>query len=111
MARFHGKVGFGVSTETTPGVWTDVVTEYDYKGDIVQNRSVPRQGEKVNDDLSVSNSISIVADAQAREHYTAIKYVIWAGTRWTVSSVSVERPLLVLQLVEVYNGPTPAGAP
>lgn len=104
-------VGFGISTETKPGVWSDVMTEYPYFGDVVQNRRYLRQGEDLNKDLSVGNSISIVADAQAREHYFAIKYVTWAGVSWTVTDVAVEHPRLTLQLGEVYHGPFPAGTP
>jgi hypothetical protein len=111
MARFHGRVGFGISTETKPGVWSDVMVEHSFYGDVVQNRRILAQGEKLNKNLSVGNSISIVANAYAREHFFAIKYVEWAGVLWTVTDVAVEHPRLVLQLGEVYNGPTPAVAP
>ncbi|MCA1806977.1 MAG: hypothetical protein LC687_03870, partial [Actinobacteria bacterium] len=57
-------------------------------------------------DLSVGNSISIVADAYANEHFFAIRYIRWAGTLWTVQNVDVESPRLVLRLGGVYNGPT-----
>jgi len=108
MARFHGRVGFGESVETTPGVWSDEITEYTYYGDVVQNRRLLHQGAGVNPNLSVGNSISIVGDAYARERFFAIRYVEWAGQLWTVTDVSVEAPRLILNLGEVYNGPTPA---
>lgn len=111
MARYHGRVGFGISTETAPGVWSDVMTEYSYKGDVVQNRRILQEAEKLNKDLSVGHSISIVADAYAREHYFAIKYAEFAGQLWSVTSITVERPRITLQLGEVYNGPTPVAAP
>lgn len=111
MARYHGRVGYGISTETKPGVWTDVMVERSYSGDVVQNRMQLQQGENLNRDLSVGNSISIVADAYAREHFFAIKYAEWQGSLWTVTGVTEQRPRLLLQLGEVYNGPTPAGAP
>jgi hypothetical protein len=107
MARFHGKVGYGESVETTPGVYVDEITERDYYGDILRNSRQLRQGEQVNPDVTVGNSISIVADAYARGHFFAIRYVEWAGVRWTVQDVTVEHPRLVLRLGEVYNGPTP----
>lgn len=106
MARFHGRVGFGEDREVKPGVHADVIVEHIFYGDIVQNRRILRQGEDLNRDLSVSNSISIVADAYAREHFFAIRYVEWAGQLWTVTDVIVEAPRLSLQLGEVYNGPT-----
>lgn len=111
MAKYHGRVGFGISTETAPGVWTDVMLEYSYFGNILQNRRLLQQGENLNKNLTVGNSISIVGDAYSREHFFAIKYAEWAGRLWTVTDVIVERPRLTLQLGEVYNGPTPAGTP
>jgi hypothetical protein len=107
MARFHGKVGYGESTETSPGVWEDVITERLYYGDVVRNSRTLVDGEDLNQDISVGNSISIVADAYANGHIFAIRYVEWAGTLWTVPTVEVERPRLILRLGEVYNGPTP----
>lgn len=106
MARFYGRVGYGVQTETSPGVWEDVITERSYYGDVIRNTRQLREGENLNKDLSVQNSISIVADAYANDHFFAIRYVEWAGALWTVSDVEVQSPRLLLRLGEVYNGPT-----
>jgi hypothetical protein len=106
MARFFGRVGYGESQETTPGVWIDQIIEREYSGDVVRNARHISEGEHLNSDLTVRNSISIVADAYANDHFFAIKYVEWAGTLWTVSDVEVQRPRLILRLGEVYNGPT-----
>ena len=106
MAKFHGKVGYGTTVESSPGVFTDEIVEYDYFGDVIRNSRALTQGDQLNLNLSVGNSISIVADAYAREHFFAIRYVVWAGVLWTVSSVDVQSPRLILQLGEVYNGPT-----
>ena len=111
MARFFGRVGYGESVETAPGVWTDEITEHEYYGDVIRNSRQLREGENLNPDLSVQNSISIVADEFANDHFFAIRYVEWSGVLWTVSSVEVQSPRLLLGLGEVYNGPTPATAP
>ena len=108
MARFHGEVGYAINTEIRPGVWEDVITERSYFGDEVRNSLKLQEREKVNLDLSVQNSISILADAFANEHIFAIRYVIWVGKRWSVTDVTVSRPRLILRLGGVYNGPTPA---
>ena len=106
MARFYGKIGYGESEETAPGVWADAITEIHYYGDVIRNSRLLRQGEALNLDLSVGNQISIVADDHAYEHFHAIRYVEWAGSLWTVSAVEVQAPRLILTLGEVYNGPT-----
>lgn len=109
MARFFGAIGYGDSVETPPGsgTWVESITEYSYYGDIVRNASRVDEGQKVNSDISVSNSISIMADEYANEHFHAIRYVQWAGERWEVTSVEVQRPRLILMLGGVYDGPTP----
>jgi hypothetical protein len=108
MARFFGRIGYGETVETTPGVWVDQVVEYSYYGDVIRNSRELREGENLNRDLSVQNSITIVADEYANEHFFDIRYVEWMGSLWTISSVEVQRPRLLLRLGEVYNGPTPA---
>lgn len=105
MAKFYDVIGYGQSIETAPGVWADEITERRYYGNVVRNTRRLSEGQSVNDDLSVNNSISIIADPYAMEHFFAIRYVAWAGTLWKVSDVEVERPRLILRLGGVYNGP------
>ena len=111
MARFYGRIGYGESVEAAPGVWEDQIVEHSYYGDVIRNARNLREGENLNFDLSVQNSISIVADAYANDHFFAIRYVEWAGVLWTVTSVEVQSPRLLLRLGEVYNGPTATTAP
>ena len=105
MTRFSGKVGYGVTVETRPGVYEDTITEFPYFGDVVRNSMHFADGASVNNDLSVSNSISIVADAYANENFSVIRYVIWAGAYWSVVEIQVQLPRLMLRLGGVYNGP------
>lgn len=107
MAKFYGRVGYGKPVETKPGVWVDQITEKLYFGDVIRDTRKLVDGEALNDDLSVGNSISIVATAYAKEHFFAIRYVEWAGVLWTVPTVEVQGPRLILRLGGVYNGPTP----
>ena len=106
MAKFYGRVGYGESVESRPGIFEDVIVEHMYYGDVTRNSRSLSEGENLQKDLSLSNEIRIVADAYAFDHYFAIKYVEWSGVLWTVSSVEVQRPRLLLRLGEVYNGPT-----
>lgn len=108
MARYSGVVGYGIPTETAPGVWADVAHEYVYYGDVIREtlRQVP--GERLNDNVAVTNSISILPDDMAIQYFALIKYVEWAGVFWTVTSVEFRHPRLILNMGEVYNGPRPA---
>ena len=106
MAKFSGLVGYGHSVESPAGsgVFVDLITERKYFGDIVNNSRRLDASQKVNFDISVSNSISGVADAYADDNFFAIRYVIWNGGYWTVNTVQVQRPRLILELGGVYNG-------
>lgn len=106
--RFFGKVGYGHSVEGQNGIWEDQITERPLYGDVVRNTRRLSSGEYLNDDLTVSNSISVLADSYANENIFAIRYVEWAGVLWDVSDVEVQSPRLLLQLGGKYDGPTPA---
>lgn len=110
MAKFHDAVGYAESYEVRPGVWIDQMIEISYFGDVLRNTRRLSDGTGLNNDLSVGNTISILADPYALEHFFAIRYVKWAGALWTVTEVEVKRPRLLLKLGGVYNGPT-SGTP
>lgn len=113
MARYYGEVGYSEGTVETPpgsGVWVDSIVERSYFGDVVRNTRQLRPGDKINDDLEVNNSISIVADPYAMQNILAMRYIRWMGSLWVVTDVDVEAPRLLLRLGGVYNGPTPGTA-
>lgn len=109
MARFFGEIGYGESIEkpTDSGIWVDDIIEHSYYGDVIRNTRRLEDGEGLNPNISVGNSISVVADEYANEHFHAIRYIRWAGVCWTVTNVEVNAPRLILTLGEVYNGPYP----
>ena len=106
MARFYGAIGYGVTEETTPGVWTDRIEERSYTGDTIKNYRKTTSGESINDNIDVANSISILSDPFAIQHFHSIKYVKWMGAAWKVTGVEVQYPRLILTIGGVYNGET-----
>ena len=102
--RFHGIVGFVDTEKTAPGVQTQTkITERPYYGDVL--RWNPREevsNDQANDELTLSNQISILADHYANQHFIFIKYVIWMGVKWRVRDVNVNYPRLNLSLGGVY---------
>jgi|SoiMethySBSTD1v2_1073268.scaffolds.fasta_scaffold666209_1 hypothetical protein len=108
MTRFYGRVGYAAEpVESAPGVWKEGMVEYPYYGNVIRNaRRIQDNPDSTNPALTVNNSISIVADPYAREHFHDIRYISWAGALWTVTEVEVQFPRLLLRLGGVYNGPT-----
>ncbi len=104
MARYYGSVGYANDTEQSPGVVVEEITTREYYGDVLYNtRRLENSGE-INDDINVSNKISIVADPYALDNFWKIRYATFMGQKWKVKSVDVERPRLILTLGGLYNG-------
>ena len=107
MTRYAGIVGYAAPGELEDGIWEDgLLVERTYYGDVVRNSRRIQNGSSVLPELTISNSISIVADAYAMEHFYHMKYIYWQGVPWTITNVDVQRPRLILELGGVYHGPT-----
>jgi hypothetical protein len=107
MARFYGNVGFGIQTETSPGVWQDVITEHDYYGDILRISVNNQDRSTVNNNIVINNEISIISDDFAFANFANIRYVNWMGVNWIVTNITVQYPRLILTIGGVYNGEVP----
>lgn len=103
MAKFYGAVGYATSEKTSPGVYKTVITERDYFGDVIKNNRRLQSSEYVNDDITVSNQISIVADPYAIQNFHAIRYVEFMGAKWKVTTVDEQYPRLLLTLGGLYT--------
>lgn len=106
MAKYYGEVGYAVTIETRSGIWEEKLIERNYYGDVIRNTRRLENGESINDDVVLNNSISIVADPYAYQNILAIRYIKWMGTLWKVTNVEVQSPRLLLTIGGVYNGPT-----
>ena len=103
MAKFCGIIGYAVTKETEPGIWEEQIVEVEYFGDVIRNTRRINAPGKVNDDISISNQISIIADPFANNNFHAMKYVAFMGAKWKVSEVTVEYPRLILSIGGLYN--------
>lgn len=108
MAKYFGKIGFATLTEIKPGVWKEIITEREYYGDVIRNTRRLQNANQLNDDINISNEISIVADPFARENFHSMRWVEYMGAKWKVSSVDVQYPRLVLTVGGIYNGKNPS---
>ena len=104
MANFYGKIGYGVTSEIRPGVWDETITERPYYGDVNKLSRRLESSDKVIDDITISNEISILADPFAYENFHTMKYVEYMGAKWKINKVEVRFPRLTLVTGGVYNG-------
>ena len=104
MAKYFGEIGYSNTIETKPGVWEDDITPRKYYGDVLKSSTKWVNGISIEDNLTVSTRISILADAYAFEHFSKIKYCEYMGIKWKVVDVEPRRPRLILTLGGEYNG-------
>lgn len=104
--KFAGYVGFWLKdVETKPGLFENKLIEKFYTGDVTRayNKWADRD-DSTNQELSLNNQISILADLFAQENWPSILYVRWNGKPWEVKTVGVSFPRLTLEIGGVWNG-------
>lgn len=104
--RFAGKIGY-VMTVQDPNdddIWKTETVEKLVYGDVLRDTRNNEKSSYINDNFTISNQFSIVADDYAYHNLQYIKYVEYLGVKWRVTSVdALPRPRLVLSVNGVYN--------
>ena len=103
MGKWYGEIGYEETVQTTPGVWKEQITKRNYYGDVIRNTRRLQSANQLNDNVNVSNEISIVADPFAYQNFHSMRYVEFMGTKWKSTNVEVQYPRLILELGGVYN--------
>lgn len=100
--KWYGEIGFAETVETRPGIWEEQITKHNYYGNVIRNTR-RLQSANLNDNVNVSNEISILADPYAYQNFHSIRYLEFMGSKWKVTNIEVEYPRLTLSLGGVYN--------
>lgn len=101
--KWYGQIAYGNCVEVEPGIWEDDITEVNCFGELVRNYSQSyQQGTRINEDISVSNKISVLATPNLLESFHTIKYITFSGAKWKVSEVEVQYPRLIITLGSLY---------
>lgn len=106
--KFSGEIGFLLSSvETDQDVWEPQIVERHYTGDILRNYRKNQPSDQINTNLRLNNQISILSDLYLKKNWPSIGYIVWDGVAWSVNTVNVDYPRLILEIGEVYNGQRP----
>lgn len=105
MSRYYGKLGFVETVEESPGIFVEKNIEISYKGDLTRNmRRWQTSSDKISDNISLNNSLSIVADKYLLTHSPYLRYAEVSGSYWEISSIDLtDKPRCILELGGVYN--------
>ncbi len=103
MAKYYGKIGFLDTYQQSPGVWTEHIVEKPYYGELTRDTKRYQHSESTNDNIMISNVLSIIADPYANQNFQKIYYVTFMGAKWKVESAEVQFPRITLILGGLYN--------
>lgn len=104
MAKWFGKIGYAITSETKAGIWESTIVEKSYYGDLITDRRKRQNSGEINDNISLANMISIIADPFAIQNCSYMAYAEIMGIKWRISDIEVQYPRLILTVGGVYNG-------
>lgn len=103
MPKCSGVIGYALVGETQPGVWTEGITEKKYYGDIVRDNRKFDSGNEMNEDISITNKISVVSNSFMLENLSFMKYITFMKSKWKISSVDINTPRMIITIGGVYH--------
>lgn len=103
MGKWVGVIGYAIDNNDGHGIHVEEIIERHCVGDLLRNTRKLQSADKVNDDVAISNQISIIADPFAYANFCNIRYITYLGSKWKVSSVDVQYPRLILDIGGLYN--------
>ena len=104
MYKFHGMIGFAETDETKPGIWEETFVEKEYYGEVIKNTRRIQNGVGINDNIVISNQLSILTNEYLIKGLGRIRYVVWYGEKWKVDSVDPGYPRSTLTIGGLFNG-------
>lgn len=103
MSKYHGKIGFACTEETSPGIYTETIIEKEASGDLVQIVGKISSSDTINNGMRLSSSISVIAEPYIKHNLKYIRYVTFMGEKWEVTDIKPSYPRLILTLGGLYN--------
>ena len=104
MAKIYGVIGYASQVETSPGVWVEKITERTHYAELTRRSYRSESSGNLNDNINISNEVSIIADPYAYQNFHIIRYIVINGIKWKVSSVELQHPRLIMTIGGEYNG-------
>lgn len=105
--RYSGKLGISEQREISPGVWEEVITEYDVLGTVTTRTEAVDQGDSILPRYRTTTTVSVLSRGVGHMDNSNIRYLTYIGKRWLITSQQSLYPTLKLYIGEEYHGPVP----
>lgn len=100
--RYYGRIGFAVSTETSPGVMENKMVYKPYYGDVLYSLGY-WQNKEINDDIKMQNRISVICDDYIQDNLGYAKIIEFDNHFWKIQSFTLEYPRVIITIGGLYN--------
>ena len=105
--KWCGNIGCSETVETAPGVYEEKIVKRKYYGDVLHgSKRFGGASEKLNDDITFSNKVSIVADPFAFENFPHMRYIELYGSKWKIAEAELSYPRIIISTGGLYNEQT-----
>lgn len=101
--KWYDEIAFSNQVETEPDVWEEQVVKKKFMGDLLKVHKSNDQSSDINVDISVNNQLSVVMTPFLQNNFQKILYVQFFGAKWTVGTVEVQYPRLLLTFGKLYK--------
>lgn len=103
--KYFGKIGFWLEDyEERPGYFKSKMVEKDYYGDVLSYKKHRQDNQQVNNnELQINNQFSILADTFAQNHLGNMRYITFAGIKWSVTDITIDYPRLTISVGGEYK--------
>lgn len=93
--KWHGLIGFETQVEVSPGPgkateWRPQIVPRHYYGEVKRFIRKYDSGDKINDDISINNQISVISDQYLNLNAGCMKWIEWLNKKWKIHDITVE---------------------
>lgn len=106
--RISCEVGFAEVTQTSPGVYEEIIHYRKYKGDLYRYAHRVSESNSVNGQITLNNTLQLVGDNYIFDHLGYIRcaklYIGGIPQSWEVTNVEIQERRIILTIGGIYVG-------
>lgn len=96
--KYHGKLGFVLTEQTSPGTWTPRTEIREVTGDVLQRTIRESDTQTINPDVTFDQQISFLYDSFMTQNMFVMEWIEWMGKRFKISKIDIRPPRMIITM-------------
>lgn len=96
--KYHGKLGFVLTEQTSPGTWTPRTEIREVLGDVIQRTVRESDSQTINPDVIFDQQISFLYDDFMTQNMFVMEWIEWMGKRFKISKIDIRPPRMIVTI-------------